>query len=125
MEKCDEVIFMNSVMRPILINKEEFYLAYTHGDINISEISKYLENQNEEQSMMKKNSVSDLHNLDKNKSKAFDLGRIELFPKNVSQGSYYKYSSDQGFFFFNIYYICSKKTKQDQNNLNIKYYILK
>jgi len=81
MESSENIIFANSLIRPIIINKEEYYLCYYHGDLNITEILKYLENKD---CTEKKEFTSN--------EKSF--GKIEIYAKKPEENKYYKFFSN-------------------------------
>lgn len=80
MESSEEFIFANSQIRHILINKEEYYLCYSHNDINIQKIL----------NLIKENSLDDNDISTVNPT----IGKIEVFCKKPEDKRYYKYTSN-------------------------------
>ncbi len=88
MENSEDIIFSNSLIRPVIINKEEFYLCYQHSDIHLTKIYQNLNDDNDDNddNLNLVKLFKDITNNDLN------LGKIELFAKKPEGNKYLKYS---------------------------------
>jgi len=87
MDTSEEIIFANSQIRPLLINKEEYYLCYTHNDLNIQAITNSI---NERSSLACNTGISSIRANNSNPT----IGKIDIFGKKPEDKKYFKFTSN-------------------------------